>query len=129
MLLQSNAAKQTVVISHRDIKGYMPAMTMEFHAKEIPDLAPGTYDVELYDFMQEVDRLPKALTILPTAPTPTVEMQVAGAFRPVSDDLAKLLTVGLKFPPTNDIAEILSVTERCILAAGLGEYCHFRATV
>jgi protein SCO1/2 len=42
MLLQSNAAKQTVVISHRDINGYMPAMTMEFHAEQIPDLAPGT---------------------------------------------------------------------------------------
>ena len=76
---------------------------------DLPDLAPGTYDVELYDFMQEVDRLPKALTILPMAPTATVEMQVAGAFRPVGDDLAKRLTVGLKFPPTGDAAEILSL--------------------
>jgi hypothetical protein len=77
---------------------------------DLPDLGPGTYDVELYDFMQEVDRLPKALTILPLAPTPTVEMQVAGAFRPVGDDLAKQLKVGLKFPPTgNSTAEILSV--------------------
>src|SRR5712691_3649870 len=77
---------------------------------DLPDLGPGTYDVELYDFMQEVDRLPKALTILPMAPTPTVEMQVAGAFRPVGDDVAKLLKVGLKFPPTgNTTAEILSL--------------------
>jgi hypothetical protein len=77
---------------------------------DLPDLGPGTYDVELYDFMQEVDRLPKALTILPMAPTPSVEMQVAGAFRPVGDDVARLLKVGLKFPPTgNPTAEILSL--------------------
>jgi Domain of unknown function (DUF4330) len=77
---------------------------------DLPDLGPGTYDIVLYDFMQEVDRLPKALTVLPLAPTATVEMQVAGAFRPVGDDVAKLLAVGLKFPPTGDpAAEILSL--------------------
>ena len=32
---------------------------------DLPDLEPGTYDVVLYDYAQEVDRLPKALTILP----------------------------------------------------------------
>jgi protein SCO1/2 len=42
MLLQSDAAKHTVVISHRDIEGYMPAMTMEFHTTHVPNLAPGT---------------------------------------------------------------------------------------
>jgi len=36
-------------------------------------------------------------------------MQVAGAFRPVGDDLAKQLKVGLKVPPTNSTAEILSL--------------------
>ena len=34
---------------------------------DLPDLAPGTYDVVLYDYKQEVARLPKALTILPSA--------------------------------------------------------------
>ena len=42
---------------------------------DLPDLGPGTYDVELYDFMQEVDRLPKALTILPMAPTTSTTAQ------------------------------------------------------
>jgi protein SCO1 len=42
MLLQSDAAKRTVVISHRDIEGYMPAMTMEFRTRQVPNLAPGT---------------------------------------------------------------------------------------
>jgi protein SCO1/2 len=41
MLLRADAVKQTVFISHRDIGGYMPAMAMEFHAKHVPDLAPG----------------------------------------------------------------------------------------
>ena len=34
---------------------------------DLPDLSPGTYDVVLFDYMQEVDRLPKALTVLPLA--------------------------------------------------------------
>jgi hypothetical protein len=51
-----------------------------------------------------------ALTVLPMAPTPTVEMQVAGAFRPIGDDVAKLLKVGLTFPPTGvAAAEIVSL--------------------
>jgi hypothetical protein len=33
---------------------------------DLPDLDPGTYDVVLYDYAQEVDRLSKALTILPS---------------------------------------------------------------
>ena len=32
---------------------------------DLPDLEPGSYDIVLYDYAQEVDRLPKALTILP----------------------------------------------------------------
>src|SRR5580765_2025675 len=50
---------------------------------DLPDLEPGVYDVSLYDYMQEVSRLPKALTILPLAPVPTVEMLVEGAFKDV----------------------------------------------
>jgi protein SCO1 len=42
MLLQSDAANKTVLISHRDIKGYMPAMTMQFRVKQMPDMLPGT---------------------------------------------------------------------------------------
>jgi protein SCO1/2 len=41
MLLRADPAKQTVFISHRDIKGYMPAMAMEFPATHVPDLKPG----------------------------------------------------------------------------------------
>ncbi len=44
MVLRVNAARHSVLVSHRDIKGYMPAMTMEFPAarKQVLDgLAPG----------------------------------------------------------------------------------------
>jgi len=50
MLLRSDAAKHTVYLSHRDIKGYMPAMAMEFPTKVTPDLPPGTritFDLEV----------------------------------------------------------------------------------
>src|SRR5262249_22428572 len=76
----------------------------------LPDLAPGVYDLVLYDYMQEVSRLPKALTILPLAPTPTVELEVTGAFKALSADRVKSFRAGDRFPPSGDaIAEVLSV--------------------
>jgi hypothetical protein len=47
---------------------------------DLPDLDPGTYDVVLYDYAQEVDRLPKALTILPRVTAPTATVSVDGRF-------------------------------------------------
>ncbi len=77
---------------------------------DLPELEPGTYDVQLFDYMQEVDRLPKALTILPLAPVPTVEMEVSGKFTGVSKPVADLIKPGLKFPPTGAaLAEVVSV--------------------
>ena len=76
----------------------------------LPDLAPGVYDVVLYDYMQEISRLPKALTILPLAPTPSVELEVTGMFKGMSADRVKTLKAGDKFPPAGDaVAEVLSV--------------------
>jgi protein SCO1/2 len=45
MVLRVNQAAHSVVISHRDIQGFMPAMTMEFRAAQSESLAalgPGT---------------------------------------------------------------------------------------
>jgi hypothetical protein len=76
----------------------------------LPDLAPGVYDVVLYDYMQEVSRLPKALTVLPLTPTPMVELEVTGAFKGLSPDRVKSLKAGDRFPPSGDaVAEVLSV--------------------
>jgi len=76
----------------------------------LPDLAPGMYDVVLYDYMQEVSRLPKALTVLPLTPTPIVELEVTGAFKALSSDRVKNLKAGDRFPPTGDaVAEVVSI--------------------
>jgi len=74
---------------------------------DLPDLKPGAYDVVLYDYMQEVARLPKAITIAPIATD--VELEVVGAFKSPSDALANL-KVGDRFPPgATAIAEVVAV--------------------
>ena len=79
---------------------------------DLPDLGPGTYDVVLYDYKQEVDRLPKALTILPLAAMPNVDMEVAGSFKELTDAQAGELKKGSGFPAASPTAEIVSVGSR-----------------
>lgn len=82
-------------------------------AVDLPDLGPGTYDIVLYDYMREVDRLPKALTILPASSTAVIEMEVAGSFKQVSEKDVAALKAGTKLPPTGGpVAEIVSVGTR-----------------
>lgn len=76
---------------------------------DLPDIGAGTYDIVLYDHMQEVHRLPKALTILPLAPTPTVEVEVAGSFKGMSSDRVKGLKPGDKLTSGGSAAFVLSV--------------------
>src|SRR5262249_45496997 len=58
---------------------------------ELPQLEPGTYDVELWDYRHSLSVLPKALTMLPLAPTPTMEMQVRGTFKGLEPDQMKTI--------------------------------------
>ena len=75
---------------------------------DLPDLKPGAYDVVLYDYMQEVARLPKALTVAPIATD--VELDVVGAFKSPSDALAASMKIGDRFPAAgNSIAEVVEV--------------------
>jgi len=67
---------------------------------ELPDLDAGSYDVILWDYRQQVGRLNKALTILPLAPTPTLEMHVRGTFRGLSAQRIHAIKAGVQFPPT-----------------------------
>jgi hypothetical protein len=77
---------------------------------DLPDLDPGVYDVVLYDYMQEVSRLPKALTILPLAPVPTVEVRVAGAFKALAAERLKTIKAGDRFLMKGElVAEVVSV--------------------
>ena len=77
---------------------------------DLPDLKPGVYDAQLFDSTHEVDRLPKALTILPLAPVPTAEVEVSGKFTGLAAEAIAQMKAGLKFPPTPPtLAEVVSV--------------------
>jgi hypothetical protein len=76
---------------------------------DLPELPAGVYDVVLYDYSQEVDRLPKALTVMPLSLTPTFDMEVSGVFLGVDGALLGELKPGLKFQPGNNEAEILKI--------------------
>jgi len=74
---------------------------------ELPDLGPGSYDVILWDYKQEMGRLPHALTILPLAPTPTIEMQVRGTFVGVAPQRIQTIKPGEQFPPSGSPAAVV----------------------
>ena len=77
---------------------------------DLPDLMAGVYDVQLFDNAQEVHRLPRALTVLPMAPVPTVDMEVSGAFTGLSAGAAAGIKKGQQFPPSGvATAQVLSV--------------------
>jgi hypothetical protein len=76
-------------------------------AVHVPDLPPGQYDIVLYDYMQEVSRLRKALTIDP-APSTSVTVELDGALTSLSPEQARALTPGQKISGAG-AAEILTV--------------------
>jgi hypothetical protein len=120
-LYEGNQVK--VEITGRDLRPFMRVSFNEVQGRtfligsttsaqvDLPELKSGVYDVVLYDYRQEVDRLPKAFTIMPVPFQPTLEVELEGAFVGLNDAQVKELTVGLTLPPTGgrDAAEILSV--------------------
>jgi Domain of unknown function (DUF4330) len=98
-------------VSFNDVQGrtfLISSTTSAF--VDLPDLAAGSYDIVLYDYSQELARLPKALTILPLSPTPVLDMEVSGVFFGQPEAMLSELKPGVKFPPTGDPhAEILTV--------------------
>lgn len=76
---------------------------------DLPALEPGVYDVTLYDFRQEVDRLPQALTVLPLSPVSFVEMEVSGSFKNLSEAAVRQLKAGQALATGNTTAEVLGV--------------------
>jgi hypothetical protein len=78
---------------------------------ELPELGPGTYELILWDYRQEMGRLPNALTILPLSPTPTVELEVRGSFKALSPERSKAIKAGDQFPATGaPLATVVSVS-------------------
>jgi hypothetical protein len=76
---------------------------------DLPDLAPGVYDIVLYDYAREVDRLKQAFTIMPRPPGQIVDLEVEGVFVGIADAWAGDLKPHVKLPDSGDGAEILSV--------------------
>jgi hypothetical protein len=77
---------------------------------EVPELPAGAYDVALYDYKQEVDRLPHALTVLPAAaPIPSVEMEISGTFKGLNETSARQFEPGVKLVKGDVVAEVLRV--------------------
>jgi Domain of unknown function (DUF4330) len=74
----------------------------------VPDLPPGTYDIVLYDYMQEVSRLRGAFTLDAPPPPPTIPVEVSGFLTSVTPELVKGLQVGYRFPEDGAVyAELL----------------------
>jgi len=75
---------------------------------DVPALAPGVYDVVLFDYAREVARLPKALTIARLAVD--AELEVDGAFKAASEALAAELKPGDALLSSNQpIADVVSL--------------------
>jgi hypothetical protein len=75
----------------------------------LPDVPPGQYDVVLYDYMQEVSRLPKALTIEPSPAPVGIIVEISGVLTSLNADQVKKVEPGHKFPETGGGAEVLAV--------------------
>jgi hypothetical protein len=72
---------------------------------QLPYLAPGTYDIVLYDQASERFRLPKALIISPSG-LPTTEVIAIGAFGNLDAAGAQKLTAGTALPQTGRIESV-----------------------
>src|SRR5216683_5845066 len=89
-LYQGNQLK--VEITGRDLRPFMRVSFNDVQGRsfligsttsaqvDLPELTSGVYDVVLYNYRQEVDRLPKAFTIMPVPFQPTIELELEGAF-------------------------------------------------
>lgn len=76
----------------------------------LPELAPGTYDVALYDQGELLTRLPRALMI-DASVGPTMVVQLVGAFTQLDVDSAAAIEMDAKFPDgaPDPVATVLAV--------------------
>ena len=115
LLIQGQNLRPFMRISLNDVQAKNFAITSVTGAEaDLPTtLAPGTYDVVLYDYAQEVSRLPRAVTVVPAAPTPSLTLLVGGAFVGLERAGVARLKPGLKLPqgdtPDKGVAEVVSL--------------------
>ena len=115
LLIHGQNLRPFMRISLNDVQAKNFAITSVTGAEaDLPTtLAPGTYDAVLYDYAQEVSRLPRAVTVVPAAPTPSLTLLVGGAFVGLERAGVERLKPGLKLPqgdtPDKGVAEVVSV--------------------
>jgi len=77
---------------------------------QLLDMPPGKYDVVLYDYMQEVSRLPAAFTIEPQPAPPMIVVDASGFLTSLTAEQVKNLRSGHRFPEDGAaFAEIIAV--------------------
>lgn len=72
---------------------------------DLVDVPPGVYDVVLFDFSQERSRLPKALTIHPSA-LPDAKVIVVGMFGNLKAGQTASLAVGMTIPQVGEVIAV-----------------------
>jgi len=98
---------QRVTIHGENLRPYMRVSFNDFQGRsflfqdpttaviEIGDIAPGTFDVVLYDYAQERSRLPKAFTVTASA-LPSTSILVVGRVANLTEASAQRVVAGLK---------------------------------
>ena len=77
---------------------------------QLADIPPGKYDVILYDYMQEVARIPGGFTLATQPAPPMITVDVSGVLTSLTPDQVAKLAPGHRFPEAGDAAaEIISV--------------------
>lgn len=72
---------------------------------DINDLAPGVYDVVLYDFAQERSRLPKALTIA-RSPVPPRQAVVIGTLANLTGEQVRQIAAGMQLAGIGEVLQV-----------------------
>jgi hypothetical protein len=75
----------------------------------LPELPIGTFDLALYDEVQEIARLKNAITVDPPLSGPRVSLRLIGSFFGLDEKTAPTLTAGRKFP--NDPSAVFEIID------------------
>lgn len=87
----------------RAMLGPHPAIAYIFESPTSADvlygnLEPGTYDLVLYDGVQQLARAPNAITIAAPPPPPSARVKVVGRLVDLDENAARALHEGMKYP-------------------------------
>ncbi len=93
-----------VYLDNHQSKNFLIGDTTEA-VVELLDVPPGTYDVVLYDQAQERSRLPRGLTIAPSA-LPDAQLIVVGTLGNLTPEQAGKLTTGMTIDGIGSVTEV-----------------------